>query len=100
MVKKAIHTFQASSLSAEEEIPKRFSARQVKVGGLAWRTLFKELEEMVMGARPKDKKVFDEEVLRAYKAGGDMEKIDDIATTMGRAYSQYSGGKTCYIPVV
>ena len=53
-----------------------------------------------MGARPSDKKVFDEEVLRAYKACGDMERIDDSATTMRRAYSKSSGGKTCFIPVL
>ena len=54
-----------------------------------------------MGGRPKDKKVFEEEVLRACRAGGiDTEKIDDSATTMGRAYSKYSGGKSCFIPVV
>ena len=54
-----------------------------------------------LGIRPKDKTVFEEEVLRACRAGGmDTEKIDDSATSMGRAYSKYSGGKSCFIPVV
>ena len=29
-----------------------------------------------------------------------MEKIDDSATTMARAYSKMSGGKACFIPLV
>ena len=92
--KRAFLTYQGSGSSAEEESPKKLSARQAKVGGLAGRSLYKELEEMSKGARPKDKKVFEEEVLRAYRAGNvDTEKVDDSATTMGRAYSKYSGGK-------
>ena len=92
-VKKAVHTFQGSSSSTEEESPKKHSARQLKVGGLVGRPLFKELEEMSMGTRPKDKKVFEEEVLRPCRAGGmDTEKIDNSATTMGGAYSKYNGG--------
>ena len=99
--KKTIHTFQGSGSSTEEESPKKHSARQVKVGGLVGRPLLKELEEMSMGGRPKDKKVFEEEVLGACRAGGiDTEKIDDSATIMGRAYPKYSGGKSCFIPVV
>ena len=100
-VKRASQTYQGSGSSAEEESPKKLSARQAKVGGLAERSLYKELEEMSNGARPKDKKVFEEEVLRAYRAGNvDTEKVDDSATTMGRAYSKLSGGKFLVIPVV
>ena len=39
---KKVKTFQVSCSSAEEESPKKFSARQAKVGGIAGRTLFKE----------------------------------------------------------
>ena len=100
-VKRAFQTYQGSGSSAEEESPKKLSARQAKVGGLAGRSLYKELEEMSNGARPKDKKVFEEEVLRAYRAGNvDTEKVDDSATTMGRVYSKLSGGKFMVIPVV
>ena len=90
-VKKAFRTFTVSS-DTEEESPKKFSARQAKLGGIAGRQLFKELNKMFMGARPHDKKVFDEEVLRAYKAAGGNEKIDDSATAMGTSYSKYKGG--------
>ena len=39
--------------------------------------------------------------MRACRADGiDTEKIDDSATTMARAYSKISGGKTCFIPLV
>ena len=79
--KKTIHTFQGSGSSTEEESPKKLSARQAKVGGLVGRPLFKELEEMSMGGRPRDKRVFEQEVLRACRACGmDTEKIDDSAS--------------------
>ena len=79
--KKTFHTFQGSGSSTEEESPKKHSARQVKVGGLVGRPLFKELEEMSMGGRPRDKRVFEQEVLRACRACGmDTEKIDDSAS--------------------
>ena len=41
-----------------------------------------------------------EEVLRACRAAGAAEKVDDSDTTMGRTYSRYSGGRSCYIPAV
>ena len=75
-LRKAFQIFQTSS-DTEEESPKKFSARQAKLGDIAGRQLFKELNEMSMGTRPCVKKVLDEEVLRAYKAVGDNEKIDD-----------------------
>ena len=100
-VKRAFQTYQGSGSSAEEESPKKLSARKAKVGGLAGRSLYKELEKMSKGARPKDKKVFEEELLRACRAGNiDTEKADDSVITMGRAYSKYSGGKFMVIPVV
>ena len=100
-VKRAFQTYQGSGSSAEKESPKKLSSRQAKVGGLAGRSLYKELEEMSKGARPKDKKVFEEELLRACRAGNiDTEKADDSVITMGRAYSKYSGGKFMVIPVV
>ena len=99
--KKTLQIFQGSGSSTEEESPKKFSARQGKVGSLVGRSLFKELNEMSLGGRPKDKKMFEEQVLRACRADGiDTEKIDDSATTMARAYSKISGGKTCFIPLV
>ena len=55
---------------------------------------------MVTGARPREKKMLGEEVLRACRAAGDTERLDDSATTMGRAYSKYSGGRSCFIHVV
>ena len=57
-VKKAFQTFTVSS-DTEEESPKKFAARQAKLGGIAGRQLFKELSEMSMGARPCNKKVFE-----------------------------------------
>ena len=56
---------------------------------------------MAMGARPQEMKKLGEEVLRACRASVAAEKVADSATTMGKAYSRYSGGRCCYnIPVV
>ena len=48
---------------------------------------------MAMGARPQAMKKLGEEVLRACRASGTAEKVDDSATTVGIAYSRYSGGR-------
>ena len=55
---------------------------------------------MVMGTRPQEMKKLGEEVLRPCKASGAVEKVDDSALAMGKAYSRYSGGRCCYVPVV
>ena len=54
--KKTLQIFQGSGSSTEEESPKKFSARQAKVGSLVGRSLFKELNEMSLGGRPKTRR--------------------------------------------
>ena len=48
---------------------------------------------MASGSKPK-------EVIEAYRAAGAESLGDDSATTMGKAFSRYSGGRGCYIPII
>ena len=52
---------------------------------------------MALGARPQEMKKLGEEVLKAYRASGTAENVDDSATTMGKGFSRYSGGRACLV---
>ena len=64
-----------------DESPKKLSARQAKLSGAYNRSLHKELNEMAMGARPRERKMLGEEGLISCRVAGTTEKMDDSAMT-------------------
>ena len=55
---------------------------------------------MALCTRPQEMKKQVEELLKAYRASSIAENVDDSATTMGKAFSRYSEGRACYLPIV
>ena len=64
------------------------------------RSLYKELNEMPSGSKPQEVKKLGDEILKMYRATGAESLGDDSTTTIGKAFSRYSGGRGCYIPII
>ena len=100
-VKKALETFQVSSDTEEDSLRKpAHSARQATLVGGHSRSLYKELNEMANDSKPQEVKKLGEEIFKAYRAAGAKNMGEDSATTMGKAFSRYYGGRGCYIPII
>ena len=94
-VKEAsLETFNVSSYM-EDDSPKKsevHSARQARILGAHSRSLFKELNQMAVK--------LGEEIYKTFRANDADSLVDETATTMGKAFSRYSGGRGCYIPII